>query len=110
VFGNGHTCQIERICIIRIKLLDGIIRELKDVRYVYQLQNNLISVGDLKAQGLRETLEEDVLKMSSGSLVVLKGTRCNNLYYLKGSAVTEKLATLEYLKDDSTRLWQMRLG
>jgi len=49
------------------------IRELKDVRYVPQLQKNLISVGTLKAQGLRGTLREGVLKRSRGSLVVLKG-------------------------------------
>jgi len=29
---------------------------------------------------------------------------------LKGSAVIEKLIASEYLKEDSTRLWQMRLG
>ena len=33
-FGNIHTCQIERIGTVHIKLFDGIIRELKDVRYV----------------------------------------------------------------------------
>jgi len=41
----------------------------------------------LKAEGLRETLEEGVLKILSGSFVVLKGTR-RNMYYLMGSAVT----------------------
>jgi len=34
--GNGYTCQIEGICIVHIKLFDGMIRELKDVRYVPQ--------------------------------------------------------------------------
>ena len=48
-FGNGHTCQIEEIGTIRIKLFDGMIRELKDVRYIPQLQKNLISVGTLEA-------------------------------------------------------------
>jgi len=48
--------------------------------------------------------------MSSGSLVVLKDIRCNNLYYLKGSAVTENLSASKNLKSDSIRLWQMRLG
>ena len=48
--------------------------------------------------------------MSSGSLVVLKGIRRNNLYYLKGSVVTKNLTTSEYLVDDSIRLWKMRLG
>jgi len=36
--------------------------------------------------------------MSSGSLVVLKGIRRNNFYYLKGSAFTEDLTVSENLK------------
>ena len=46
------------------------VRELKDVRYVPQLNKNLISVGALEAQGLRRTLGEGILKMSHGSLAV----------------------------------------
>ena len=107
-FGNRHTCQIEEISTIRIKLFDEMIREMKDVRYVTQLQKNLISVGTLKMQGLRGTLGEGVLKISSSLLAVMKSVRRNNLYYLKGSAVTENLSPSEHLKDDSTRLWQMR--
>ena len=81
------------------------VRELKDVRYVSQLKKNLISIGALEAQGLRGTLREGVLKMSNvSSLLVLKDIRCNNLYYLKGSAIFENLAALEHLEDDSTRL------
>jgi len=85
-------------------------RELKDVRYVPQLQKNLILFGALEVQGLRGTLGESVLKMSSDSLVVLKDIRRNNLYYLKDSSVTKNLAALEHLKDDSTRLWHIRFG
>jgi len=33
-FGDGHTCQIEGTGIVRIKLFNGMIRELKDVRYI----------------------------------------------------------------------------
>jgi len=47
--------------------------------------------------------------MFSVSLVILKGIRRNNLYYLKGSAVTENLTASEYLEGDSTKLWQTRL-
>ena len=86
------------------------VRELKDVRYIPQLKKNFISVGVLEAQILKETLREGVLMMSSGSLVVLKGIRCNNLYYLKGSAITKNLAGSERLDVDSTKLWQMILG
>jgi len=71
-FSNEHTYQIEGISTIRIKLFDEMIRKLKDVRYVPQSQKNLILVGTLEAKGLRGTLREGVLKMSSGSLVILK--------------------------------------
>ena len=46
---DGHTCQIEEIGTIRIKLFDRMIRELKDVRYVPQLNKNLISIVALQA-------------------------------------------------------------
>ena len=74
------------------------------MRYVPQLNKNLISVGALESQGLRGTLREGVFKMSSGLLVVPKGIRHNNLYYLKSSTVNEILAALGHLKDDSVRL------
>ena len=68
------------------------------------MQKNLISVRVLEVQGPRGTLREGILKMSSGSLVVLKGIRHNNLYYLKDNAITKNLTASEYLKDVSIRL------
>jgi len=64
-FDDGHTSHIERIGIVRIKLFDGMIRELNDVRYVPQLKKNLVSVRVLEAQGQIETLRECVLLISS---------------------------------------------
>ena len=49
------TFHIEGIGIVRIKLSDGIVRELKDVRYVPELNKNLILIGVLEAHGLRGT-------------------------------------------------------
>ena len=72
-FGDGDTCYIEAIGTVCIKLSDGMVKELKGVRYVPQLNKNLISFGVFEAQGLRETFEEDVLKIFNGLLVVLKG-------------------------------------
>ena len=57
-FGNRHTYQIEGISTVHIKLFDGMIRKLKDVRYVPQLQKNLILIGVLEAQGLEGLLEK----------------------------------------------------
>jgi len=84
-------------------MYDEIMRELKDVRYIPRMTKNLISVGVFEVEGLRETLREGVLKMYSGSLAIVNGIRCNNVYYLIGSAVTG-LAFSERMDGDSTRL------
>ena len=78
------------------------------MRYIPCMMKNLISVGDLKAGDLRGTLGEGILKMSNGSLVILKGIRHNIMYYLMGSSVTE-LANSEYLDGDSIKLWHRGL-
>jgi len=86
--GDDHPCNVEGMGIVRIKMDDGIVRELKEVRYVPQLKRNLISVGTLEELDLVVSIRDGVLKMIKGSMVVMKGVRRNNLYYLKGSTVT----------------------
>ena len=81
-------------------MFDEIVKELKDVRYVLQIKN-FISVGALDAQGLEFTGRDGVLKVVKGSMVVLKGVRRNNLYYLKSNTVTGQLATSVGTDDDS---------
>ena len=80
---DDRPCHIEGIGTVLIKIVDRMVRELKDVRYVPQLKKNLISVGALKALGHEVSIRDGVLKMVKGSMVVLKGIRHNNLYYLK---------------------------
>jgi len=91
-------------------MFNEMIRELKEVRYVPQLKRNLISVCALETLGLEVSINDEIVKMIKGSMVVLKGVRRNNLYYLKGSTVTGQVATSTDTYDDSTRLWYMRLG
>jgi len=78
------------------------VRELKDVRYIPQLKRNLNSVGALKSLGLEVSIKDEVLKMVKDSMVVLKGVRCNNLYYLKGSTVTGQVTTSINSDNDRT--------
>ena len=86
--GDDRPCNIEGIGTVQIRMFDGMIRELKKVRYVPQVKKNLISVGALKALGHAISIRDGVLKITRGSMVVMKGIRCNNLYYLMGSTVT----------------------
>jgi len=48
-FGDGHTSHLEGIGTSRIKIFDGLVRELQDVRYVPQLKKTIISVGNFKS-------------------------------------------------------------
>ena len=45
VMGDDHPCNVKGIGTVCIKMFDGIVRELKKVRYVPELKRNLISVG-----------------------------------------------------------------
>jgi len=70
--GDGRPCYIEGICIVFIKMFDGMVRELKDTRYVSQLKRNFISVDALEALGFEVSIRDGVLKMIKGSMIVLK--------------------------------------
>ena len=107
---GDHPCNIEGIGTVRVKMVDGIIRELKEVRYVPQLKRNLISVGALEALGLVISIRDGVLKMIKGSMVVMKGVRRENLYYLKGSTVTSQVETSSSSDDGCTKVWQVKIG
>ena len=102
VMGDDHPCNVEGIGTVRIKMFDGIVRELKKVRYVPQLKMNLISVGASETLGLVVSIRYGVLKMTKDSVVVMKGVRWNNLYYLKGSTVTAQVETFISSDDDCT--------
>ena len=85
-------------------MFDEMVQKLKEVRYVPQLKKNLISVDASETLGLEVSIRDDVLKMTKGSMVVLKGVRRNNLYYLKGNIITGQVVTLIDSDDDSIRL------
>ena len=70
--GHNHPCNMEKIGTVLIKMFDGMVRELKKVRYIPQLKKN-ISVGALKALGIEISGRDGVLKMFRDSIIVMKG-------------------------------------
>ena len=50
--GNNVVCKIVGIRNVNLKLHDGTIRELREVRYVPELKRNLIYLGMLDQMGL----------------------------------------------------------
>jgi len=69
---DDRSCNMERICTVLIKMFDGMVRELKKVRYVPQLKRNLISVGTLKVLGFEVSVRDGILKMIRGLMMILK--------------------------------------
>ena len=73
-------------------------------------EKNLFSIGTLEALGHGVSIKDDALKMTKGSMVVLKGVWRNNIYYLMGSTVTGRVTTSISSGDICTQVWHMRLG
>ena len=103
--GNGIPCKTVGVGSIRIRIFDGIVRELIDVRYVPELKSNLISLGVLDSCGYRYTGQGGALTLSKGNLVVMKAIKVDNLYKLEGSTEVESEVT-----DVSSFLWKKHQG
>ena len=109
---DNQPCKIAGIRSISLKNHDGSTRLLTDVRYIPKLENNLISLGTLESKGFTIILQNGILKVVSGALVMMKDIRRNNLYLYQGStAVGTAVAVSEADKvAEMSRLWHMRLG
>jgi hypothetical protein len=103
--GNGIPCKTVGVGSIRIRMFDGIFRELTDVRYVLDLKSNLISLGVLDSCGYKYTSQGGALTLSKGSLGVMKETKVDNLYKMEGSTEAASEVT-----DVSSCLWQKHQG
>ncbi|KAG8485735.1 hypothetical protein CXB51_019086 [Gossypium anomalum] len=113
LMGNNDSCKIAGVGTIKVMMFDGFVRTLSDVRHVPELKRNLISLSTLNSKRYRYTTESGVLKISKGSLVLMKGQRKTaKLYVLQGSTVTgdATVASSSLSDDDITKLWHMRLG
>ena len=73
--GDDRPCNMEGIGTIQIKMFNGMVWELKKVRYIPQLKKNLISDGVLEALVHGVFVRDGILKMTKGSMAVLKGVR-----------------------------------
>ena len=109
---DNQPCMIAGIGSISLKNHDASTRVLTDVRYIPKLEKNLISLGTLESKGFTIILQNGILKVVSGALVVMKGIRRNNLYLYQGSPAVGTAAAVSEVDKvaEMSRLWHMRLG
>ena len=110
LMGNNMACQVIGMGNIRLKLHDGSVRELLDVRHVPDLKRNLISLGMLDQSGCTFKGESGTLKVIKGSMVVMRGERKHGLYVLSGEAVIGSASFSVDNENMQTKLWHLRLG
>lgn len=77
--GNNASCEVTRIGFIRLKMHNGIIRELPNVRHVPELKRSLISLSILDEPGCTIRVKASVLKFFKGFMVLMKGDMSNGL-------------------------------
>ena len=85
--GNNSPCTVVGMGTVQIKMFDGIVRTLTEVRHVPSMSKNLISLSTLDKKGYQYTAGNGVMKVTKGCLVVIKGDlKGENLYVLRGSS------------------------
>ncbi|KAK2990113.1 hypothetical protein RJ640_002275 [Escallonia rubra] len=112
LMGNDVVCEVMGIGTIKIKMFDGIVRTLGDVRYIPDLKKNLISLGTLDSIDCSISIKGGVMKVSKGAMVIMKGQKTGNLYKLMGKTVIggASVSTHAGSSNDNSELWHKRLG
>ena len=111
--GNDHALEIAGIGTIKIKMHDGTIRTIQEVRHVKGLKKNLLSLGQLDDLGCKTQIENGILKIVRGALVVMKAEKItSNLYMLKGETLQEADSCVASTNhgEESTIMWHRKLG
>ena len=89
--GDDHVLKIAGIGTIKLKMYDGTIRTIQEVRHVKDLKKNLLSLGQLDSSGCKTHVHDGVMKIVKGVLVLMKAEKIvANLYMLKGETQQEE--------------------
>ncbi|XP_073137773.1 uncharacterized protein [Henckelia pumila] len=109
LLGNNESCKILGVGSIKLKMWDGSVKILSDVRYIPDLKRNLISLGTLDQKGLTYKAQGDILKVVKGSLAIMKSILKQGLYVLQGNTLSSKTHMATSNKNQ-TIFWHQRLG
>ena len=98
-----------------MRMFDGIVWMLTNVKHVPDLKKNIVSLGYLEWSGysFSSHVRSGVLNISNEAMVVIRDRRMeNNLYRIERSVVTEESDTAAAVQDQqgTHRLWHYHLG
>lgn len=87
LLGDDHICEVKGMRNICLRMDDGSLKMLTEVRYIPSIKRNLISLGLLEKKGYRLTLFGGEMVVSKDGQMVMKAIRNNVLYYLHAGAI-----------------------
>ncbi|KAE8656956.1 D-glycerate 3-kinase [Hibiscus syriacus] len=103
--------KIVSVGTIKLKMYDGTIKVVRDVRHVKDLKKNLLSYRLLDNNASKIETQKGIMKVFRGALVVMKGEKIAvNLYMRKGETLIEAEASVASCSSDSAMLWHQKLG
>lgn len=71
--GNDDPCKVVRIGNVKIKMFNGTVRTLCDVKYILDLGKNMISLGILDYNRFNFKSEGGVINVSKCVMIIMKG-------------------------------------
>ncbi|KAL0291219.1 UNVERIFIED_CONTAM: putative mitochondrial protein, partial [Sesamum angustifolium] len=104
---NQKRCDIQGLGDVCLTFSDGYKLTLRNVRYVPDLNHNLMSCAALEEEGLEGRWGKGIMKIMKGSLTVFKADRRRNLYVC---TVDYDILAASVTDFDKTSLWHKRLG
>ena len=81
LMGDNTRYEVTSIDTIRIKMYDGVIQTLGNVRHIFDLKCNLILLSIFDGKRYMYSIESRVTKVSRKTLVVLKESWSNYMCY-----------------------------
>ncbi|KAH9768487.1 Integrase catalytic domain-containing protein [Citrus sinensis] len=109
--GNDHALEITGIGTIKIKMFDGTIRIIGEVRHVNGLKKNLLSLGQMDSHGYKTHVENGIMKVVKCALILMKAEKIGaNLFMLKRETLQEADACVASNGEESMMMWHLKLG
>lgn len=93
---------------VKVKMFNGIIKTLGDIRHVPTLKRSFISLSASDAKEHRYTCESEVLRICRANLIVMMGRRVCQLIYFVG--LHGRWRCHIFTEGGATKLWHIHLG
>ncbi|CAM8903535.1 unnamed protein product [Rhodiola kirilowii] len=110
MLGDHTSLKIKGIGSVPLRMFDGVIRSIQNVRWVPHLRRNLLSESALDKIGCKITTYKGIREVSRDGRVVIKSVEKGGLYYVVTSPEINISDDKSSPTLENTKKWHSRLG